>query len=32
MTIGIKEYQENAIEQLVKSVSDLLIKDASNKV
>ncbi|HUM50319.1 MAG TPA: DEAD/DEAH box helicase family protein [Chitinophagales bacterium] len=32
MTIGLKEFQETAIEQLVKSVSELLAKDASNKV
>ena len=32
MSYGNKEYQVNAIEQLVKSVSELLDKDASNKV
>ena len=32
MTIRLKEYQVNAVEQLVKSVSELLAKDASNKV
>jgi type III restriction enzyme len=32
MTIGLKEYQETAIGQLVKSVSELFAKDASNKV
>jgi type III restriction enzyme len=32
MTIEVKEYQENAIGQLVKSVSELLAKDFSNKV
>lgn len=32
MTLEIKQYQENTIGQLVKSVSDLLAKDASNKV
>ena len=32
MSYGNKEYQVNAIEQLVKSVSELLAKDASNKV
>lgn len=32
MSYGNKEYQVNAIGQLVKSVSELLAKDASNKV
>ena len=32
MSYGSKEYQVNAIGQLVKSVSELLAKDASNKV
>lgn len=32
MSYGNKEYQVNAIEQLVKSVSELLAKDANNKV
>lgn len=32
MSYESKEYQENAIGQLVKSVSELLTKDASNKV
>jgi type III restriction enzyme len=32
MSYGSKEYQINAIGQLVKSVSELLIKDANNKV
>jgi type III restriction enzyme len=32
MSYGNKEYQVNAIGQLVKSVSELLPKDASNKV
>ena len=32
MTITYKEYQENAIEQLVKSISDLIPNDATNKV
>ena len=32
MLYGNKEYQVNAIGQLVKSVSELLVKDASNKV
>ncbi|MDD2798629.1 MAG: DEAD/DEAH box helicase family protein [Bacteroidales bacterium] len=32
MTIGLKDYQDTAIGQLVKSVSELLAKDASNKV
>lgn len=32
MTYGSKEYQVIAIEQLIKSVSELLVKDASNKV
>lgn len=32
MIYSNKEYQLNAIEELVKSVSDLLIKDVSNKV
>jgi type III restriction enzyme len=32
MSYGNKQYQVNAIEQLVKSVSELLDKDASNKV
>lgn len=32
MTYGSKEYQLTAIEQLVKSVSELLAKEASNKV
>ena len=32
MSYGNKEYQVSAIEQLVKSVSELLDKDASNKV
>lgn len=32
MSYGNKEYQVNAIGQLVKSVSELLAKDATNKV
>ena len=32
MSYGNKEYQVNAIEQLVKSVSELLAKDTNNKV
>ena len=32
MTYGTKEYQVNAIGQLVKSVSELLAKDTNNKV
>ena len=32
MVYATKEYQVNAIGQLVKSVSELLSKDASNKV
>lgn len=32
MTYETKEYQVNAIEQLVKSVAELLAKDGSNKV
>ena len=32
MTYGNKEYQVIAIEQLVKSISELLAKDAGNKV
>lgn len=32
MTYGTKTYQVTAIEQLVKSVSDLLAKEATNKV
>lgn len=32
MTCGTKEYQVNAIGQLVKSVSELLAKDTNNKV
>jgi type III restriction enzyme len=32
MSYGNKEYQVNAIGQLVKSVSELLAKDANNKV
>lgn len=32
MTIDLKKYQENAIGQLVKSVSELLAKDSGNKV
>jgi len=32
MTYGTKEYQVNAIGQLVKSVSELLVKDTNNKV
>lgn len=32
MSYGNKEYQVNAIGQLVKSVSELLAKDASNKI
>ncbi|MES2804059.1 MAG: DEAD/DEAH box helicase family protein [Bacteroidota bacterium] len=30
--ISLKEYQDIAVNELVKSVSDLLLKDASNKV
>ena len=30
--ISLKEYQDIAVNELVKSVSDLLVKDASNKV
>lgn len=32
MTLSYKEYQETAIQQLVKSISDLLPKSANNKV
>lgn len=32
MNINLKEYQENAVNELIKSVSDLLEKDAANKV
>ena len=32
MNINLKTYQENAVNELIKSVSDLLAKDAANKV
>lgn len=32
MTYQNKEYQKNAVDQLVKSVAELLVKDAENKV
>jgi len=32
MTLSYKEYQETAIDELVKSISDLMTNSAKNKV